>query len=472
MYKCIVGGCVSSCRRALVARAIVPIFFSALLPNAALAAQSENTLSLQQAIQLTLQKNPELYQYRFTQKDLAAEKQQGALRPALRAALEAENVVSTNDNSENPLEVSLSLSSVIELGDKRSARLAVADAKFQQAQWQQQADTLSVLGELKMAFIEALATQASLTLAREFLQLQQDILATAKTRAKQGAASEVESLRAQSATAQAEIRVSELAAELKRQQVSISRFWNVTQPEFSGFEGSLIQYAENAVASPLLTFEADSENTDASVLADAIESVGLPAAHATEQAFDSTFKQLFSLLEKSPALTTHTAEVRVREAELKLAKTQQRGDVEWMFGLTRYQEDQSTGVSMGMSIPLQNKARHRPQAMAALARRDAIEYAKTAHLLALHDQLYSAYSLYQQSASAMQRLQTTALPALERALLLTREAYEQGRYRYTDLSTAQAELLAVKHALIQAAKSLLLSQAAIETLTSDGVLPH
>ena len=99
----------------------------------------------------------------------------------------------------NSPEATLSLSSVIEMGGKRKARMSLVDARIHQAEWEQQASTLDVLGELTASYIESLATQASIQLAEESLALSQSLLKTVKRRSNKGATPEAEVMRAQAA---------------------------------------------------------------------------------------------------------------------------------------------------------------------------------------------------------------------------------------------------------------------------------
>jgi len=64
-------------------------------------------------------------------------------------------------------------------------------------------------------------------------------------------------------------------------------------------------------------------------------------------------------------------------------------------------------------------------------------------------------------------MSSQVLPALEKALLLTQQAYEAGRYRYQDWIVAQEELLAAKQQRIEAATSAQISHALIEQLIAE-----
>ena len=391
------------------------------------AAYADATLTLNEALTRTLTHNPQLYQYRFTKEALNAQRQTRALRPALALELEVENVAGSGSNEGfDSAETTLALSSVIELGGKRQARISYTDARINQAEWEQQATTLDVLGELTAIYIESLATQANIRLAEESLGLSQSLLKTVKARSARGATSEAEVMRAQASVARAEIRLAALMEQFERQKVQLARFWGDTTPAFRGLEGSLFEFEEN-----------------------------------------QGFEQLYARVETSPAIEVFASEARIRDAEVTLARAGGRSDLTWRAGITRFEETGDSAFTAGLSIPLFSNKRSSGEVKAALANRNVVDYARQDLLLRLHAQLFEAYSLRKQSIAAAQKTENVVIPALENALKLTREAYENGRYRYLDLIAAQEELLATKQARIDAASTALISQALIEKLTSE-----
>lgn len=404
------------------------LFFCSLTVTAN-AENTAATLTLNEALARTLARNPQLYQYRFTKEALMAQRQTSALRPAMALELEVENVAGSGDTQGfDTAETTVALSSVIELGGKRQARVSYADARINQAEWEQQAVSLDVLGELTALYIESLATQANMGLAEESLGLSRSLLKTVKTRSKQGATPEAEIMRAQASVARAEIRLAALVEQFERQKVQLARFWGDTTPTFTTLEGSLSEFGGN-------------------------------------QGFD----QLYARVKTSPALQVLASETRIRDAEVTLARAGARSDLTWRAGITRFEETGDTAFTAGLSIPLFSNNRSSGEVRAALANRNAVDYAREDLLLRVHTQLFEAYSLRKQSIAAATKTQNAVIPALEKALRLTREAYENGRYRYLDLIAAQEELLATKQAYIDAASTALISQALIEKLSSEAL---
>jgi len=197
------------------------IVVSSLLPRQTMAV--EPTLTLNEATTLTLARNPQLYRYRFVNQIAEAQKQQSALRPPLNLDLELENVLGSGPfQGIDSAETTIALSSVIELGDKRSARISVADSRIYQTQWEKQAETLNVLGDLATTYINGLSTQNNMLIAQESLRASKQLLRTVENKVKQGATPEAELLRAKATVAEAETRLLALSGQFDRQKVQLA----------------------------------------------------------------------------------------------------------------------------------------------------------------------------------------------------------------------------------------------------------
>lgn len=393
------------------------------------AVQASESLNLNQALRFTLENNPQLYQFKFTEAILKSQRQTSSLRPGLELSAGVENIAGSGVNEGfDSSETTVALSSVIELGGKRQARLALADLRFDHYTWQRQAATLDVLGALTTTFIEGLLTQANVELAEESLALSQSLLKIVKTKAAKGATSEAEVMRARASLVRAEIRLASQLNQLERQKMILAQFWGKTETSFKRLDGDLFDY----------------------------EKAG-------------SFEQLYQRVKTSPAMEVFASEARMQEANVALARTKGRSDLNWQAGVRRFEESGDIGFVVGFSLPLFAGKRNRGDLDAALAARDSAQSARELASLRLRGDLFQAYSLRNQNIEAVKKIRDTAIPALTNALALTRRAYESGRYRYFELVAAQEELLASKQSLIDAASTALISQALIEKLTGQAL---
>ncbi len=407
--------------------ALIVVMSCALISPFCYSANAPRSLTLQAAIERTLQQNPQLHQFEFARQRLMSEREISDLKPAYQLGVELENFAGSGEAASfDNAELTVALSSVIELGGKRQSRVAVADARLDAFELERQAQTLDVLGELTSSFVQLLATQQELKLAAEAVALSSSLYSTVQTRARSGAASDAEVMRARAMLTQSNIQQEGLQRHLERQKIALARFWGSTTVEFSNVEGDLFAFNQS-----------------------------------------QPFSALYEAVQQSPTIMVFASERRLKDAEVRLAQTQNRADLGWQFGVRRFEATGDTGLTLGFSMPLFTESRNRGAVKSALAERNALEYRRSDRLLALHDRLYSAYSQREQFIAAHRQLKQSVIPDLEKAQTITREAYDRGRLKYQDWITAQQELLNAKQRLIETATAALLNQAVIEQLTAQ-----
>ncbi|MFD1582615.1 TolC family protein, partial [Microbulbifer halophilus] len=133
-----------------------------------------NPLTLTEAIDRTLAQNPELAVFRFRDAALAGRAQTADLRPPLILGGELENV--GGDGGSDAAELTVSLSSVIELGGQRAARVDVVSARRSLLAAEEQAAALDLLGEVIRRYVDVLAARERLALASDSAALADDTL--------------------------------------------------------------------------------------------------------------------------------------------------------------------------------------------------------------------------------------------------------------------------------------------------------
>lgn len=385
------------------------------------------SLSLNEAIKRTLQQNPQLHQFGFNKEVIIAERNLSDLSPGYDINIDVENFAGSGDaNGFDNAELTVALSSSIELGNKRASRLAVSDAKLYTHEIQRQALTLDVLGNLTQHFIEVLTTQEESMLALEDVALSKSLHSIVKKKAERGAASDAEVMRTKAMLAQSNIRHNNLLRKLERQKMNLASYWGESYVTFGSVTGSLFNFGE---AQP--------------------------------------YAQLLEQVNASPVMQVFASQIRLKEMEVKLAQSQSQADVNWQFGIKQLQGTQDSTLVVGVSMPLFNGTRNRSRTDSALAARKQVDAERSGSLIKLNTQLFSAYSQREQSIDVTHQLQRNVIPLLTKTLTLTKAAYDSGRLKYQDWITAQQELLSAKKQLIDAASTALINQALIEQLTSE-----
>lgn len=397
-----------------------------LLPSMSLQA-ANNTLTLAAAVKRTLAENPSLTVLEFREQAVKGEIESAGLRPAYELGVEAENFSgSGNFTGIKQTELTVALSSVFEMGAKRDARLEVAGRKLSRLDAQLQLESLELLGEVTRRYIDVLSAQERVVLAGTANQLAKQALLEVKKRAKAGATPEAEVKRAEAAAAQAHLVEFSEQKRLAYLKVSLASLWGGTQPDFTLVEGDLYRFGE-----------------------------------------DASFEALYGRIEQNPQVQVFASEQRLKDAELRLARSQGTSDVSWSVGVRRFQQVDDTALVAGFSVPLFSSERNRGRLISAEAAKNEVEVRKEIALLKLRTQLYHAFSNRQQAIHTADDLRKDIVPALEQALKETREAYGRGRYSYIDYVSARQELLSARRTQIDAATAALRYGADIEQLIAE-----
>ncbi len=391
-----------------------------------LASPAHAQLTLPEAVARALDNNPFLQVFPLREQAAAARTDTAKRDPGYAIGIEAENLagngtLSGTDNAE----YALSISSVIELGDKRKARTALANTRYARTALEHKAAALDLVATVTQGFVSALSLKHQILVEERALALTDETLDVISRLARKGAVPEADRLRAKAQQSQAELNLAALKAEYDAEKQSLASLWGEPQAGFNDVEGNLFSFA-----------------------------------NATD------FPSLRRRVERSPELAILASERRMAEAELALARSQSSANINWRLGVRHEQFSSDSALTASLEIPLFSAARNRGEEKAAHAELNSQSYRREDRELKLGARLYRAWQAFQQNQLAAKTLQTRIIPTLESAQSQTRLAYEQGRYRYTDWLAVQNELLDARRRLIHAATAALHNQTLIEQLTA------
>lgn len=328
------------------------------------------TLTLEDTIRMTLANNPSLYEFEFKQRVIDGESKTAALKPALSAGVELENLLGTGEVSGiKELEVTLTLSSVLQLNDKPAARLNVLSERRIQQDVEKQIRTLDILGELNRRYIKVLVLQASLEVIKDAETLALYTLNAVTKRVEAGASPLLEQKRAQAALAQAKLDVSLAQQDLRFGLRSLSIMWGEQTPSFKRVEGDL--FAFNKIAS---------------------------------------FDALAVAIQSGPHINLFAKQSRVQAAQLRLAQANNLADIEWSAGLRRMQGIDETALVAGISVSLFQKERNLGEYEAHRARLDAIELQKQSNLRSLLHSVNQALGEHTRALLEVETIQLNVIP--------------------------------------------------------------
>ena len=323
---------------------------------------------------------------------------QARVRPNPTAALEVENAFGSGPfEGYNNAETTLSLSQDLELWGRRGARVEAARADAGTASLRRDMAGIEAAGRLALVYAEAEAAERRADLAQEALSLTVADTRAALTLVEEG-----------------------------------------REPLLRGIQGE----SEAAAARAALD-EAQAERDAAFARLRAVAMLTAPVT-----SIDS------GLLDRAPLAASDdgaagTLTVRVAEADREAAerridveRLRSRPDVTASVGVRRYEAEDATAVTLGVSLPLPLFDRNRGNIEAAQAEFRAAD----ARLLGARQEAQADRD------AAMARLSASAsrVAAAEEAYRLSRIGFEAGRISQLELRSSRAALISARNAAVDA----------------------
>lgn len=366
-------------------------------------------LAVQTALQKTLLGSPQLQLYPYQQRIDDAHRIQAGLRPNPELALSAENVLGNGSLSGvNSAELTLTLSQLIELGDKRQRRLDVAGAGAQLTQAQFELDRVDVLARTMHDYLAVLRLQTMQQWTTERQNTEQNALQVALERSRAGLVTDADVLRLKSRVLQSQLDLKALHAEQQAAMRQLAANW-ASEADFSAVEGDL-------AVLPLLPALSD----------------------------------LLVALDNAPQFNLYLTTERLSSALQNLAVANGQTDVTVGAGVRRNEQLNENALVLSVSMPLALSNPNAGNIAAAQA-----QSAKSSRQLQLSRQQLqlSVGRLYQQItllAAQIHDQQQAILPAAHSVLQSTLKGYETGIFDMTDLLSAHEDLLNAKRNIIEA----------------------
>ena len=386
-------------------------------------------LALADAVRSALEHRPELAAFAFSLREGEARAALAAQRPAPEVDVLLEDMLGTGTHSGvKSAQATLQLSQVIELGDKRAGHTAVAMAGLHSLNSARSLSQLDVVAEVARRYVEVVRGQTRHELAAEAVRLAEETREQVQARVEAARSPLAEGERAAAALVDAQVSLEDTEHELQIARRYLAAAMGEREAQFGAATGDL------TLLPPVAPLE-----------------------------------QLLSDLEQSPALLQFADETRVREAELRLAQLQQRANLRAILGVRRLEQSNDFALVAGISAPLFQSRRAQPQIDVSRAQLARLQTDRDAAFLRLQSELYAQYLQLGHAQELAAKLQRDLIPRLARALDLTTQAYERGRYGYQDLLVAQRELLAARARLVETFADYQLLRIEIERLTASSL---
>lgn len=399
-----------------------------LLCFASVAVAQTTTLSLAQALERTVKQSPVLQEYPYQLRMIDAQRLQAGVRPNPEIGVDLENIAGTGSSQGlDNAELTLTLSQLIEMGDKRTYRLERTQWQQQLLQQQFEISRVDVLAATARSYIRQVELQQLSLLVQQRIVREQRLLDIARQRATASSLSDADVTRLELRLVRSQLELTAAQNAIALGKAQLSAHW-ASEPDFSGVQGGLAQL-------PLLP----------------------------------TLPELQISLMQSPQLTRFVTQTRLHETELQLAKAEQSADIRLSAGVRRIESQNDNALVLGFSMPWQLND---PSAGQRLAAQTQIELSSVQQQQ-LHTTLrllvQQTYLELEQLRQYSKVLQSTLLPKTHQLQQQSEQGYQQGQVDLFSLLAAEQELRQAEMDLVGAQSRFHLQLLELERLTGNAL---
>ena len=387
---------------------------------------SQKTVNLNEAISYTLQQHPGLKSFSYMQKASEGMIEQASTSSPMTFSAEVEDAFGTGGYSGvSAMQTTLSISWLLER-DKIESRVNVANEKASMAKLNKSIKALNLAAETAKIFITLLSQKEQLKLAKLARNQTKQVLAEIKTRVIAGKVNVIDELRAKAELSRKELTVEDLFHEIQASKAQLAAQW----------QGD----TDFIVDGNLLT---------------------IPTIAQIETAYEK--------LKSNPRLKVFSTQQKIAEAEIELAKVNQKPAWSVNTGIKRNEFVDDYAVTAGISIPFGSENRNRGTITALRAKQNQSSAESDALYKRISTQLLLLTHKLKHNRHVIDGLSLETIPALELASIKAGAAYKVGRYRYTDWYAVQQELVTSQTELIEAYTNIHLFTIELERLTGSSI---
>ncbi|MBA4091576.1 MAG: transporter [Sphingobium sp.] len=344
------------------------------------------------------------------------------LRPNPELQSQVENVVGSGPyGGVRQAETTVGLNIPIELGGKRSARMAVADAQSHRAVLVAAITQADIRLQVTALYIDAIAAERRMATARDQLRIAHDALNAARIRVQAGRASPLEEQRADVAKLNAEAEVQKTQRLANAIRANLER--RIGQPVAGALDGAALDHLPPASFGPTMA-------TSAGTL----------------------------------ALAAADADLAMADAGVRLARSQRIPDVTIGPAVRRLSATNDTAAVLSLSIPIPLFNAGQAAVAQASAQRIQAEAQRRMTALDVEQAITDALAEADNAATAARNANGPALAAAQEAARIARIGYREGKFGQIDLLDAERTLAQTRLAAIDALASYQNARARLERL--------
>ncbi|MEC3949580.1 TolC family protein [Sphingobium sp. HWE2-09] len=346
------------------------------------------------------------------------------LRPNPTIQTEVENIAGSGPyGGFNQAETTLGMSIPIELGGKRPARIAVADAQARRAELTAAIMQADLRFQVVQLYIGAVAAQRRVAIAEDQRRIAQNALDAAALRVRAGRASPIEEQRADVARLNAQAGADRARRLAIAARTNLAR--RIVQPIDAPLDEAMLDHMPVATQGPPLS---DSSGTLAMAAAD--------------------------------------ADLSTADAGIRLARSQSVPDLTVGPGIRRLEATNDTAAVFSISIPIPLFNAGKASVAQARAQQRKAEAERRMTALDVDQAINDAQAEADIAATMARNANGPALAAAQEAARIARIGYREGKFGQLDLLDAERTLAETRLAATEALAAYHNAKARLERLTA------
>ena len=401
---------------------------AALLCYASSSWAQASQIDLQDALQKTLKQSPALQTFPYQLRLTEAERLQAGFRPNPEMGVSLENVAGTGSSQGfDNAELTLSLSQLIEMGDKRAKRLEKNQRQSELVRQQFEISRLDTLASTTRSYIRLVELQQLEAQLHKRIVREQRLLDIAKQRASASSLSDADVTRIELSLTRSQLELVARQNAIINARHQLAAHWD-QEPDFTQVKGDLNHL-------PLLP----------------------------------TLAQLQDSLMRSADLVFFVTQSRLYESELQLAQADQQADIRVNAGVRRIESLNDNALVLGISMPWQLSDPSEARRQAAQTQIELTSVQQQQKQTALRLLTQQIYLELEQLRQYSQVLQSQLIPQTQRLQRQSELGYQQGQVDLFNLLSAEQELRQAETDLITAQTRFHLQLLELERLTGQGL---
>jgi len=378
---------------------------------AELSVQETGDLTLRDAVNLALLRNPELASFAKEMRALEGATLQAGLLRNPELSLNVENPgniqkLSGDINSQDSVSqevvqqlTTIRIGQLIELGGKRAARVGAARLNEELAARDYESRRVEIIARVANVFTEVLAGQERLKLAEETRQLAQNVVDTVVLRVQAGKVPPIEETRAKVGLSTARIEFEQAQRDLISARKRLALLWDSAVPQFAKALGTL----ETSIAPP-------------------------------------DFQTLQDRVLENPMALRAMKNIEHRKALVEVEQTRRIPNLTLSAGAVHHAQLGGTTAVAGVMIPLPLFDRNQGNLKEAYQRVDKAVDEQVATDIRLRTELAQSYETMSAVWNEINILRDEILPGARSAFNVMRRGYELGKFGLLELLDAQRVL--------------------------------